>query len=116
MRPVIATLLTGALLLPFAAPAEAHIVYFKDGTSVRGAVTVKDTSITIKGSDAELSFPLESVRSVSFTDEPIAYEQRRVEESRFFNSDVLIWSAIGVNLLTIAAAIVSLSRPAAGQP
>ena len=115
MKRFVALFAALALGLPLALPAEAHIVYFKDGTAVRGTVKVQGATLTVSGADAELSFPLESVRSVSFTDEPIAYEQQRVEESRYFNSPWLIWSAVGVNVLAIATGLVVLSRGGQAQ-
>lgn len=111
MKKLLAGLVACLLTLPAALPADAHIVYFKDGTTVRGAVTIKDGSVVVKGGAVELSFPLDSVRSVSFSDEPIVYEQRRVEDSAMFNNDVLLWTAVGVNVLAIATAIVAISHP-----
>ena len=105
------TAILAAVLI--ALPAEAHVVYFKDGTSMRGTVTVHESTIDISGGGVDLAFPLDTVRAVSFSDEPIVYEQRRVEDSKLFNSDVLLWSAVGVNLLAIAAAAFALSRPGA---
>ena len=94
-------------------PAEAHIVYFKDGTAIRGAVTVKDGSLIVKGGGVDLSFTLDSVRSVSFSDEPIAYEQHRLEDSRLFNNDLLLWSVVGVNVLVIGIAMLAVAHPGA---
>lgn len=105
-----------SLVLTLAAPASAHIVYFKDGTTVRGAVSIKEGSLIVKGDDTELTFPLDSVRSVSFSDEPIVYEQRRLEDTHYFNSDWLLWTAVGVNVLAIAAAAVMIARPGTVSP
>jgi hypothetical protein len=99
--------LTLAVLVAFALPAEAHVVYFKDGTSIRGTVTVKDANLTVKGGGTELTFPLDSVRAVSFTDEPIGYEQHRVEDSKFLNNDAVLWTAIGVNVVAMAALLIT---------
>lgn len=108
MRPLLAGILALALSCSLTAPAEAHIVYFKDGTVVRGQVTLKDASVTVKGADAELSFPLASVRSISFTDEPIAYEQQRLEESKVLGSDVVLWTLVAANLATVVVAVLPL--------
>lgn len=110
MRPFLA-LFTAVAVTCFALPADAAIVYFKDGTVVRGAVAVKDASITVSGNGAEMSFPLASVRSISFTDEPIGYEQARAEDSKYLNNDALIWTAVAANLVAIAAAAAALLRP-----
>jgi hypothetical protein len=110
MRPFLA-LLTAVVVACVALPADAAIVYFKDGTVARGAIVVKDASITVKGPGTEMSFPLASVRSISFTDEPIAYEQARAEDSKYLNNDALVWTAVAANLVAIAAAAATLLRP-----
>lgn len=103
-------LLVLALALAPAWPAEAHIVYFKDGTVVRGTVTIKDASLTVKGGGAELSFPLEAVRAISFSDEPIGYEQRPREEARPAGPDWPLWTVVGVNSLVAVVALVALFK------
>lgn len=100
MRLLVSTL---AVFLALALPAEAHVVYFKDGTSIQGTVTIKDANLTVKGGGTELTFPLDSVRAVSFTDEPIGYEQHRVEDSKLLNNDAVLWTAVGVNVVAMAA-------------
>lgn len=109
MRPIIAC--AAALLVAFAAPApaDAHIVYFKDGTVVRGQVTMKESSLTIKGGGAELSFPLASVRAISFTDEPIGYEQLRADD-RPAGGDALVWTAVAANVVAVVVAVATLMR------
>jgi hypothetical protein len=104
------TLLTLALLTGPVSPAEAHIVYFKDGTVVRGAVTIRENAVVISGAGAELSFPLDTVRAISFSDEPIAYEQQRVEESRILNHDAVLWSIIAANVAAVVAALTGVVR------
>lgn len=110
MRALLA-FLTLAFVATAALPADAAIVYFKDGTVCRGAIVMKEASITVKGAGAEMTFPLASVRSISFTDEPIGYEQARAEDSKYFNNDALIWTAVAANLVAIAAAAATLMRP-----
>jgi hypothetical protein len=111
MRDMRLPAFTIALFLAFALPAEAHVVYFKDGTSIRGTVSVKDANLTVRGGGTELTFPLDSVRAVSFSDEPIAYEQRRVEDSKLLNNDLVLWTAIGVNVVAMAALLVTAFKP-----
>ncbi|MEB3284309.1 MAG: hypothetical protein VKN33_03370 [Candidatus Sericytochromatia bacterium] len=110
LRTITATLLVLALLGANPAPAEAHIVYFKDGTIARGNVVVKENTLLISGGGAELSFPLETVRAVSFNDEPIGYEQQRLEESKFLNNDALIWSWFAANVLGTVVAFLGIVR------
>ncbi|MEB3223180.1 MAG: hypothetical protein VKS61_13980 [Candidatus Sericytochromatia bacterium] len=110
MRATSTTLLTLALLGAPALPAEAHIVYFKDGTVVRGTVALRESAVVISGAGAELSFPLSTVRAISFTDEPIAYEQQRVEESRVLNHDAVVWSLVAANVAAVVAALVGAMR------
>jgi hypothetical protein len=90
------------LALPLASPASAHTVYFKDGTAVRGTVVVKESIVTVRGADSELSFPLDSIRAISFTDEPIVYEQKSGQAS---GNDWLMWSAVGANVLAVVTAV-----------
>ncbi|MDB5096565.1 MAG: hypothetical protein JWM80_986 [Cyanobacteria bacterium RYN_339] len=111
IQPMRLPAITLAMLLAFALPAEAHVVYFKDGTSIRGTVTVTAANLSVKGGGTELTFPLDSVRAVSFSDEPIAYEQRRLEDSKFLNNDVVLWTAIGVNVVAMAALLVTVFKP-----
>ena len=110
MRPILALSCALALGLACPTPADAHIVYFKDGTVVRGLATVKDANVVVKGPDSEMSFPLATVRAISFTDEPIAYEQQRVEDTKFFNNEALVWSMVAANLAAIVVAAVTLRR------
>lgn len=99
-----------ALSLVWALPADAHIVYFKDGTVARGQVTIQGSTLLLTGGGAELSFPLSTVRAVSFTEEPIAYEQQRVEDSKLLNNEVLIWSWVAANVVGAFAALAGLMR------
>ena len=110
MKPAACLLAALVAVTLTAAPASAHIVYFKDGTVVRGEVVVKDASITVRGGGAELSFPLASVRAISFTDEPIAYAQAPAEESKALNSDALIWTAVAANLAAVVLAVATALR------
>lgn len=109
MKRLIACGLALAATLAWTAPADAHIVYFKDGTVVRGQATIKEASVTIKGPGAELSFPLASVRAISFTDEPIGYEQLRADD-RPAGGDVLVWTAVAANLVAVVVAVATLVR------
>lgn len=106
MKPILTTILALALLLPVALPAEAHTVYFKDGTAVRGTVVVKETIVTVKGKETELSFPLDTVRAISFTDEPIVYQQ----QSATGGNDWLVWTAVGTSVLAVLTAVFAASR------
>jgi hypothetical protein len=113
-KPLHAALLATLLMLNAAPSADAHVVYFKDGTAVRGLVTVKEGSLIVQGGGTEMSFPLDAVRSVSFSDEPIVYEQRpQPAQAPGLDRDALLWTVIGVNILAVATAAFALSRPGA---
>lgn len=104
MKPIFTALLALTFTLA-AVPAEAHTVYFKDGTAVRGTVVVKEAIVTVKGKDAELSFPLESVRAISFTDEPIVYQQQSAGGPEW-----LVWTAVGTSVLAVVTAVFAAGR------
>lgn len=107
MKRLAPALAAMSLLLAFQAPASAHIVYFKDGTAVRGTVTVKESIVSVKGLEAEMSFPLELVRAISFSDEPIVYEQQSANPTA---RDWLSWSTVTAGLLSAVAAVVVVSQ------
>ncbi len=109
MKPLIACAAALVATLAWTVPADAHIVYFKDGTVVRGQAMIKESSVTIKGSGAEMSFPLASVRAISFTDEPIGYEQLRADD-RPPGGDVLVWTAVAANVVAVVVAVATLIR------
>jgi hypothetical protein len=50
------------------------------------------------------------VRAISFSDEPIAYEQQRVEQSRLLNHEAVVWSLVAANVAAVVAAIVGVMR------
>ena len=109
MKPLVACAAAVVVSLAWIVPAQAHIVYFKDGTVVRGEAVVKESSVTIKGAGAEMSFPLTTVRAISFTDEPIGYEQLRAEDHPP-GGDVLVWTAVAANVVAVAVAVATLLR------
>ncbi|MEB3330348.1 MAG: hypothetical protein VKQ33_14075 [Candidatus Sericytochromatia bacterium] len=110
MRAWSTLLLMAALLVGPALPAHAHIVYFKDGTVVRGTVSLRENAVVISGAGAELSFPLSNVRAISFSDEPIVYEQQRAEDSRLLNHEAVVWSLVAANVAAAVAAVVGVMR------
>lgn len=109
MKRLIACATALVAVMAWSAPAEAHIVYFKDGTVVRGEAMIKESTVTIKGQGAELSFPLASVRAISFTDEPIGYEQLRATDQPP-GGDVLVWTAVAANVVAVVVAVATLMR------
>ncbi|MEB3198801.1 MAG: hypothetical protein VKP62_16535 [Candidatus Sericytochromatia bacterium] len=110
IRPFLAALLSAGLVLLAPAAAEAHIVYFKDGTVVRGNAVVTESTVTVTGGGADMSFPLSTVRAISFNEEPIVQEQKRVEESRLLNSEPLLWSMVAANAIGVLVGVISLTR------
>ncbi|HEY9723960.1 MAG TPA: hypothetical protein V6D47_18305 [Oscillatoriaceae cyanobacterium] len=103
MKSLSAAVAAVCLTVSLAAPAVADTVYFKDGSAVRGQVKFQASTLTVMGPNNQLTFPLDSVRAISFTDEPIVMTQQ--------NSEWLSWAALGVNLLAIAAAAYVVTRP-----
>lgn len=110
MRTCIVAAVVLVLSLADLSPADAHIVYFKDGTVARGTVTIRENTLLVTGGGNELSFPLSTVRAVSFNDEPIAYEQQRLEESKALNHEPLIWSWVAANVVGVIATVIGLMR------
>jgi hypothetical protein len=108
---MIACLAAASLALPLAAPADAHVVYFKDGTAASGAVSVREATVTVKGNGGELSFPLESVRSISFADESASAAS--APAPAVWRPDWTVWTMIGLNVAVLAVALVGATRPAA---
>lgn len=96
MKKLPALVASACLIAALAAPALADTVYFKDGSAVRGQVTFQASTLTVKGPHSQLTFPLDAVRAISFTDEPIVMTQQ--------STSWLSWAALGVNLLAIVAA------------
>lgn len=110
-------LLVTALVCAFAAPADAAIVYKKDGTQLEGDIRIEGPGITVRLADGKLTnVAFDQVQGVSFDGQPLIPPPRRVEESKYLNNDLLVWSVVGANFAAMCLAGLAIWRATNGVP
>ena len=110
MRPLIVAILGLSLA---AAPAEGAQIVLKDGHTLNGAVAVDGVGLKVTGADGKVQLvPFAAVQGISLDEQPLFAQPHGVEESKFFNNDWLVWTAIGANVATMVLGGVMLYRAA----
>ena len=110
-------LTAAALVLACAAPADAAIVYTKDGKQLDGEIRVEGPGITIRSADGKLqNIAYDQVLGVSFDGQPLFPPPRRLEESKYLNNDLLVWSVVGANFAAMCLAGMAIWRATNGVP
>lgn len=103
-------LLSLALVASLALPAEAAIVYTKDGRTLTGVVVIEETRLVVtpEGGEPE-HVPYGQVQGVSLDDEPL-YPAPRAMAPEWG-----VWAGVAANVAAIATAVFVASW-ALGQP
>jgi hypothetical protein len=114
MRP--ARLLLAALLaFALAAPAEAALVYTRDGRTLEGDIRVEGAGLALRGADGKVqTLPYDQILGISLDDQPLFPPPRRAEESKYLNNDLLVWTAVGANLAAMCLAGLAIWRATNG--
>lgn len=103
-------LLAAALVAAVSLPAQAEVVYLKDGRRLEGAIAIEDTRMTVSQADGtKATVPYDEVQGVSLDGEEL-YPQRAATPAW------VTWTVAGANLVAVATAIYWLVRPSAVTP
>lgn len=93
-------LLSLALVASLAVPAEAAIVYTKDGRTLSGAITVEETQLVVTPAEGEPeTIPYSQVQGVSLDDEPLYPAPRPM------SPEWGVWAGVATNVVAIATAV-----------
>ena len=114
---MIRPLLSALLVLALAAPAEAAQVLLKDGHVVTGRIAVDGPGLAVTGDDGKTErYPYTAIQAVSLDDQPVLAPRHDLAASKFFDSDVLLWSVVGANVATMVLAAIAIYRTANPTP
>ena len=93
-------LLSLALVASLAVPAEAAIVYTKDGRTLSGTITVEETQLVVTPAEGEPEqIPYSQVQGVSLDDEPLYPAPRPM------SPEWGVWAGVATNVVAIATAV-----------
>ncbi len=107
MRYLLALLLAAAL----AAPAEAALVYTKDGHTYDGNLRVEAASLVVVGADGRTqAVPYDQVLGVSLDGQPLFAPPARPRSGEGFKADLLAWTLVLANLAAVGLAGVAIYR------
>ena len=125
-KPFLRLLLAPVLVAALAAPAEAAVVYTKDGRTYDGALRVEAAALVVAAPDGKAqSIPYDQVLGVSLDGQPLFAPPARPASGEAFKADLVTWSVVLANLAAVGLAGVVLYRqlnagtaaqPAAGAP
>lgn len=107
MRYVLTLLIVAAL----AAPAEAAVVYTKDGRTHDGNLRVEAASLVVVGADGRSqAVPYDQVLGVSLDGQPLFAPPARPASGQGFKADLLAWTLVLANLAAVGLAGVAIYR------
>lgn len=102
---MIRLLMATALVAGLAQPAEAHIVYLKDGRRLEGTMQVLDSQMTVTRVDGTSeTVPYEQVQGVSLDNQEL-YPKAAARAN-----DWATWAVVGSNLVAIATVVFLATR------
>ena len=117
MKKLVATLAIAlAVLGPMAAPADAAIVYAKDGRSIEGALRVDPGGLAVTTDGKTVLVPYDQVAGVSLDGVPLFPPPRRLEESSLLNNEWLMWAVVAANVAAAVTAGIAVYRTTTGNP
>jgi hypothetical protein len=112
--PLLGSLILAAAL---AAPAEAALVYTKDGRTLDGALRVDAAALVVTGSDGKAqTVPYEQVLGIAFDGQPLFAPPARPAGGQGLKSDLLTWSVVVANLAALAVTGALLYRSVTATP
>lgn len=116
MRYLLSLLLVAAL----ATPAEAAIVYTKDGRAIDGNLRVENAALVVVAADGKAqTVPYDQVLGVSMDGQPLFAPPARPASGEGWKGDLLAWTLVLANVAAIGLAGVAVYRatnPAATAP
>ena len=109
MKRALTCMVATAALLGLSAPAEAAQVLLKDGRVVTGHLAVAGPGLAVTEADGKVeSFPYSQIQAVSLDDQPIVAQPHDAGESKLFDNDVVVWTAVGANIALMVLAGIAL--------
>ena len=116
-RWMLGGVLTLGLAATPAAPADAALVYTRDGRTFDGKLRVEPTGLVLTPESGKaLLIPYEQVVGISMDGQPLFPPPRRAEESKLLNSEPLLWALVAANVAAVLTVLVTLVRPAPATP
>lgn len=107
---LVGTLVAGLLAAPVA-PAEAALVYTRDGRVFDGKLKVDPTGLVLAmAENRSLLIPYDQIVGISLDGQPIYPPPKRAEESRLLNSEPLVWALVAANAAAVLTVLVNLMR------
>lgn len=107
MRFILSIMLVAAL----AAPAEAALVYTKEGRTYDGNLRVEAASLVVVGADGRSqTVPYDQVLGVSLDGQPLFAPPARPASGEGFKADLLAWTLVLANLAAVGLAGVAIYR------
>jgi hypothetical protein len=101
----------------FPAPADAALVYTRDGRVFDGTLKVESKGLVLVTPEKRsLLIPYEQIIGISLDGQPLFPAPRRAEESKFLNHDGVIWALVASQVVTALVALVMLVRPVPAAP
>lgn len=110
MRYLLSLLLACAL----AAPAEAALVYTKDGRTVDGDLRVEHAALVVVAADGKAqTVPYDQVLGVSLDGQPLFAPPARPASGEGWKGSLLAWTLVLANVAAVALAGVAVYRATA---
>ena len=99
------------VVMALAAPADAALVYTKDGRTLDGNLRVEAAALVVAGADgATQTVPYDQVLGVSLDGQPLFAPPARPTSGQGFKSDLLAWTLVLANLAAVGLAGVAIYR------
>ena len=109
--------LAAVMVTAAAAPADASLVYTRDGRVLDGDIRVEGPGLAVRTKDGKVQVvAYEQVLGISLDGMQLFPAPRRLEESKYLNNDLLVWSVVGANLAAMALAAMAIWKTTNGTP
>lgn len=110
MRGVVVALVAALTMTAFAPPAEAAIVYTRDGKVTHGALHVAGRGLVVTVEGRTVTIPYDQVLGISMDGQALFPAPQRAEESKVLNNDWVLWTLVLANVATVVAAGFTVYR------